>query len=239
MARGPSISSTIQVPIATLDDMRLSLEWFRSLLPDTAREELALEHARGNLLDETTLIDGRKGTDVDKVKPFGKIQYVGGIGPIDAATIMADAVAHARAPVRTGHYARALQWFVNGQPVGGPPTAEQVGIKGNAELVDLAPYASMVEIQVPRGVIFAAYNAVARAFGSSLSIRFGYGKAKAMGGHAEKAGTKGGRYFSVPVLTIGNPVSTVIPGRTSPGVNIRERRSTARRALRRYLGAAR
>jgi hypothetical protein len=97
----------------------------------------------------------------------------------------------------------------------------------------------MAEIFVPRGVIFAAYNQLSRAFGSTLSLRFDYRRAKDFGGHLEKPGTRGGRFFSVPVLTIGNPASTVIPGRTSPGVNIRERRSEARRELRRYLGGGR
>jgi len=234
------VTYDIKVPIASLDDMRLSLEWFRSLLPDTAKEELAFEHARGNLKDESTWVDGKKSDLVDQVKPFGSIRYVGGLGPIGEAIILADAIARSNAPVDTGHLRRSLQWFVNGQPVAGAPTAEQVGPRGNAELVDLAPYAAMAEIFVPRGVIWAAYNQVSRAFKGTVSARYHYGQAKTYGGHMEKPGTKGGRFFSVPVLVIGNPASTVVPGvGARPGVNIRDRRSQARRELRRYLGANR
>lgn len=235
------ITGEFRIPINQIDDMRRTLEWWHDLLPLTAREELAEEHAHGNLLDEVQIVDGRLNAPLDSVKSFGTIRFVGGLGPIEQAIEAADAVAHSLAPRDTGHYARSLQWFANGRPVGGPPSARQVGVKGNAELVDLAPYASMLEITVPRGVIYGAYNHVARMFSSTVSIGFRYANAKDFGGHMEKPGTRGGRFFKVPVLSIGNPVSTVTPGvlKSRPGANIRDRRGEARRALRKYLGSDR
>lgn len=231
-------SVTARISVDQIDDIKRTLKWFHDLLPRTAREELAAEHARGNLENETTLVDGRKGARVDDVKPFGKIQYVGGLGPIDAAVIAADAIANAAAPRRSGHYARALVWFANGRATGGPPTAREIGAGGNAELVDLAPYASMVEIQVPRGVVFAAYTQLARLFGGTLSIGFRYVKAAKFGGHIRAAGDPGRTFLNVPVLSIGHPAGNVRPGvaRSRPGAAVRARRRSVVRSVRTILG---
>lgn len=225
------------VSLDQIDDMRRTLQWWHELLPKTAKEELAKEHARGNLENETVLVDGRKGARVVDVKPFGKIQYVGGLGPIEAAIIAADAIAHAAAPRRSGHYARSLVWFANGRATGGPPTAREIGARGNAELVDLAPYANMVEIQVPRGVIYQAYNSLARQFGGTLSIGFRFVPAAKFGGHLRAAGDPGRTFLNVPVLSIGHPSGNVRPGvaRSRPGSTIARRRRSAARSLRSIL----
>lgn len=233
MARALTQNVAVRVPVGELDDMRRTLAWFHDLLPETAREELAAEHARGNLHNETALVDGRKNVPLDSVKPFGKIVFAGGLGPIAAALMAAETYARAAAPRRTGHYASALQWFVNGSPVGGMPSAEQIGVRGNAELVDLAPYAGMVEIQVPRGVIFGAYTQLARQFGATLSIGFRFAKAAEFGGHNRKPGETARTFLNVPVLSIGHPVSTVRPGvaRSRPGATQKKRRRQATRIL--------
>jgi hypothetical protein len=225
-----------KIAIADIDDLTASLAWFTELLPQTAHEELAAEQARGNLQDPTVFVDGKKSTEaaVDMVKPFGEIQYVSGVGPMDAAIAAADAFVRSKAPRRTGHYAASLVWFANGQRRGAAPAARSVGIKGNVELVDLAPYASMAEIQVPSGVIYGAYTMLQRAFGGQLSIGFRYTQAAIFGGFEIGPGKPApARPYNVPVLTIGNPVSSVKPGvkRSTPGYNRRRNRRTVRKYL--------
>lgn len=220
--------------IAGADDLREFFAYLEAYLPALAREALAEEQARGNLAKPTIYVDGRKGAPLDSVKTFGNITFVAGEGNVAAAVSMVDAFARAAAPRDSGHYGRSLRWFVNGRPAAGAPSVKQIGLRGNAELVDLAPYAAMVEIMVPRGVIFGAFTQAARAFGRTVAIGFRYADAADFGGHMEKPGTKGGRYFKVPVVSIGNPVSTVFPGvmRSRPGHNLQHRRRTVRRYLR-------
>jgi hypothetical protein len=113
---------------------------------------------------------------------------------------------------------------------GTAPTADRVGLRGNAMLMDFAPYAAWLETEVPNGVIFAAYMAVKRAFGSQLSIRYSYVNPDTFGGQAWKPGQKPGSHpYMIPVLTIGNPGSTVIPGSHGRGYRARRRAGGSRR----------
>lgn len=228
-------SSTLEkIAIADIDDLTESLLWFTDLLPQTAREELLFEQRRGNLTDPVTIVDKRKTDNIEAVKPFGEIDYIGGLGPIEAAIIAAESFVRSVAPHRTGHYARSLIWFANGRRQDGPPTAREIGLRGNAELIDLAPYASMVEVMVPNSVIYGAYNHLRRLFGNTVSVGFHYTQAARYGGFEIAPGKAAPRVpYNVPVLAIGNPASTVIPGvkRSVPGYNLRRRRATVRKYL--------
>ena len=222
------ITTTAQVDIAGLDDLTGALQWFRDLLPKTAHEELAKAQAGGSLLDPVTLVDGRKNDDEESVKPFGSIIYVEPAGPLREAIAAAESFVRTAAPMETGFYQSALVWFANGRATGSPPNADKVGRRGNVELVDLAPYASVVEIDVPRGVIFGAYAMLTRRFGAQLSIGFRYADPGQYGGLIERPGNPARVPYKVPVLTIGNPSSTVKPGiaGSRPGHNLRRGRST-------------
>jgi hypothetical protein len=216
--------STGFVDVAGVEDLKASLLWFHSLLPATAKEELAIAQRQGSLLTPVVFTDGKKGRDEDLVKPFGTITYSDSVGPLREAIAMAWAIVQGAAPRLSGHYQRSLQWVANGQLTGGPPDPERVGARGNVQLVDLAPYASTLEIQVPRGVIYSAYTQLARRFGRQLLISYGYGKAAEFGGLDAPAGRPPLRPYAVPILTIGNPASTVNPKATRPGAAQRRRK---------------
>lgn len=216
--------STSKVGVDSAEDLQASLLWFHSLLPKTAHEELAKAQRQGSLRVPTTFVDGKKGRDEESVKPFGNITYADSIGPLREAIAMAWAIVQGGAPRATGHYQRSLQWVANGQLTMGPPDAQRVGVRGNVQLVDLAPYASTLEIQVPRGIIYAAYTQLARRFGRTLSISYGYGSAAAFGGLNAPAGRPPLRPYAVPILTIGNPASTVNAKATRPGAAQRRRK---------------
>jgi hypothetical protein len=225
MARAKfAYQSTGVLDVGNVDDLQDALLWFHSLLPATAEEELAKAQRQGSLLQPTTFVDGKKGRDEQQVRPFGNITYVDSIGPLREAIAMAQAFVQSAAPRLTGHYESSLQWVANGQLTMGPPDAQRVGVRGNVELVDLAPYASTLEIQVPRGVIYGAYVQVARAFGRALSISYGYGQADKYGGLNEPSGRQALRPYAVPILTIGNPASTVRAKVTRPGAGQRRRK---------------
>jgi hypothetical protein len=227
------IERTIQID--DMADLSDAVAWFHDLHIETAQEELATAQAGGSLLDPTTFVDGKKNGDVDEVNLFGNITYVGGMGPVDEAIQAAWAFVEAAAPVRTGHYRQSLAWFANGQMTGAPPQGKRLGLRGNAELVDLAPYAAMAEIMVPKGVIYGAYVAVSRRFGKTVSVSYRYTRAERYGGFMLAPGMPAPkRPYNVPVLTIGNPSSSVKPGvaRSRPGYNIRRRRATVRKYLR-------
>lgn len=222
-------STTQKIPIGSIDDLAASLQWFADLLPATAEQELAKEQARGNLLEPVTLVDGRKGADEQTVKPFGTIAYTEGAGPLREAIHAAAAFVKAAAPHESGFYESALRWFRNGHRVeGGVPDADRVGLKGNVELVDLAPYASVVEVDVPRGVIFGAYAWLTRRYGHQLTIQFRYAKPGQYGGLIARPGNPARVPYYVPVLTIANPASG-LPGGVQgsrPGYNLRRGHST-------------
>jgi hypothetical protein len=235
MARVTQTTLERTIPINDIADLTDAVTWFHALLPDTAEAELASEQSQGNLLDPVTTVDGRKSDDLDAVKLFGNITYNEAVGPIDEAIAAAWAYVKSRSPRRTGHYALSLQWFANGQHVAEPPSAARIGLRGNAELMDLAPYASMVEIMVPNSVIYGAYTLLRRRFGKSLSIGFRYSHADKFGGFMVAPGLpQPKRPYAIPVLSIGNPVSTVKPGvaRSTPGYSLRRKRGVVRKYLR-------
>jgi hypothetical protein len=230
-AASASIVKTI--PISEIDDIKDALLWFKDLLPQTAKEELAIEQARGNLADPvTTFVDGKKSDDVAGVKIFGNIRYVSSVGPIEQAITQLAAFVAQKAPRRTGWYEESLKWVVNGERVAGRPSAEQVGAKGNVMLLDLAPYASWLEVYYPTGILFAAYTSLHRTFGKRLAIRYGYAKPDTFGGQAWKPGQKRGAHpYMVPYVLIGSPGSTVKDGTKSKrSLNSKREKRPDRRA---------
>jgi hypothetical protein len=214
-AASASIVKTI--PINEIDDLKDAVLWFKNLLPATAKEELALEQAQGNLEDPvTTFVDGKKSDDIASVRIFGNIRYVSALGPIDKALTQLDAFIQQRAPHKTGHYVHSLQWVLNGKPVRARPSAEEVGTKGNVMLMDMAPYASWLEVHYPSGILFAAYTSLARSFGKRVAVHYGYANPDRFGGQKWKPGGKVGKHpYMVPYVSIGNPGSTVKAGTTS------------------------
>jgi hypothetical protein len=220
-----------ETPVDAIADLTATFDWLRKVEATTAREELARAQGEGSLTDPVTYVDGRKTDDVDSVKPFGTITYVSQMGPVAAAIAMADGYARQAAPYRTGFYLEHMVWLVNGRPVSGPPSADQVGIRGNAQLVDLVPYASWLETQVPSGIVFGAFTQLRRAFGKALAIRYSYIDPNKLGGQPQRPGNPNpaGRTYMVPVLTIGNPDSTVRAGSTSRPVKGRIKPSDKRR----------
>lgn len=212
--------STARVPVGTPEDLQESLLWFHALLPKTAREELARAQRGGSLPEPVHFVDGKKGRDIDAVKPFGNITYADSIGPLREAIAMAHEFVTRGAPRASGHYAESLEWLANGQMVMGLPDAERVGARGNVQLVDLAPYASRLEIEMPRALIYGAFLLISRRFGRQLSVSYGYANPERFGGLRARPGNPPRVPYAVPVLTMGNPASTVRPGaRARPGVH--------------------
>lgn len=220
-------TSTIARGVSTVPELVESLQWFAELLPATAKAELHDAQAAGSLLDPVTVVDGKRNVPVDAVKPFGKIVYVDSLGPLRQAIAAASAFLGSWAPRDTGFYQGALRWFANGRPVGGLPNAERVGLAGNVQLVDLAPYASTLEIDVPRGVIYAAYTFLNRTYAGRLNINFSYRQASLFGGFIERPDNPAVRPYAVPVLTMGNPGSTVRDGARRPAGQRGKRRRRA------------
>lgn len=224
MARAAYSTSKTSIGVSGVDDLKASLEWFNDLLPKTAREELAKEQRKGSLLEPVTLVDGRKDDNEEHVKPFGQIVYVESLGPLREAIAMVWAFVQSEAPRLTGFYRDQLQWVANGQLTGGPPNVDRVGVRGNVQLLDLAPYASTLEIQVPRGIIYQAYLQVSRRYGKQLSIAYGYAKPGDFGGLRAPEGREPLRPYAVPILTLGNPASTVEAKARRPGAARRRRK---------------
>jgi hypothetical protein len=224
-------ASTVKViPINEIDDIKDALLWFKDLLPATAKEELALEQSQGNLADPvTTFVDGRKSDDIASVKIFGNIRYVSSIGPIEQALSQLEAFVAQKAPRKTGWYDESMQWVVNGEPVRTRPTAEQIGARGNVMLMDLAPYASWLEVYYPTGILFAAYTSLARSYGKRLAVHYGYANPDHFGGQKWKPGQPRGKHpYMVPYVLIGSPGSTVKPGTKSVrNLNSKRARKTA------------
>lgn len=223
-----SQTSTIYRGVSTVPDLLESVKWFVDLLPETAKAELADAQAKGSLLDPLSFVDGKRNPNVDMVKPFGTIRYTDALGPLKEAIAAADAFVRQWAPRDTGLYESALRWFANGRPTAGLPNAERVGVAGNVQLVDLVPYASTLEIEVPRGVIYGTYSFLSRMFGGRLNISFTYAQASKFGGFIEREGNPAARPYAVPVLTIGNPGSTVRDGARPRPASSRGKRRRAR-----------
>lgn len=218
--------------IGSIDDLKASLEWIDGLLETTARRELELEQARGNLLDPTIFVDGKKSTAIAGAKLFGSVVMVDSVGPIAAAIRAAEALVEQAAPYQTGHYRSALVWLVNGRPVAGTPSAEAVGPHGNAMLIDLAPYASWLEVELPSGVLWGAFTRLKRQFGKRVAVGYHYARPAWFGGHRWQEGAKRGHDYMVPFIVIGSPGSTVTTAADKPGPSGKRRgrpRSSSRK----------
>lgn len=225
-------TSTIARDVATMPELLETIRWFNDLLPATAKAELQDAQAGGSLLDPVSFVDGKRNPNVDSVKPFGVISYVDALGPMRQAIAAADTFVRTYAPRETGFYEGALRWFrsARGGPraVSGLPNADNLLPTSNVQLVDLAPYASTLEIEVPRGVIYGAYALLNRMFGGQLSISFTYGAPAEFGGLIEKPGNPAARPYAVPVLTIGGPASSVRDGARPRPANARGTRRRRR-----------
>jgi hypothetical protein len=207
-----------QLGVASIDDLSAAFEWIHNYHVGTARTELAKEQARGNLIDEVTFVDRKKSENIAGVRMWGTISFVSSSGPIEKAIAMADALARSAAPRETGHYLSAMHWMVNGHRVAGLPTAEQVGPRGNAMLVDMAPYASWLEVHLPNGILYGVYTQLKRSFGANVPVHYGYANPDHLSGQEWKPGSKRGDHpYMVPFIGIGLATSTVKPGSASRG----------------------
>jgi hypothetical protein len=216
-------------PTQSLADLSNFTTWLKAYHADTAWQEAAKMYGAGGLAKPVVITDNVKDRRPEQVKLWGKIIFVPGLGPVVEAAALADSIVRSAAPVRTGHYKSRFAWYMNGRPIAGPPTdISRLGAQGNVELVDRAPYAAMVEEQVPQGVIYAAYNALRRAYGNQLRLAYRYGAPD----DYDQEPAKNGRRYAVPRLTIGSPMSNMKTGGTRPGRNTRRRRRQAKRARR-------
>lgn len=208
--------STIALPIGTVDELRHSLNWFHDLFIATAEEELAQAQAAGSLTDPVIVVDGKRNGDPANVKPFGTIAFVETQGPMAEAIAATAAFVSGMAPVDTGFYVSGFLWLQNGNPVRGLPNADEVGVRGNVQLINRTPYAGWMEIEIPHGVIFGAYTFLSRLFGNRLNISYSYVHGDQFGGLISRPENPPLRPYAMPVLTIGGPASTVGTRRVRP-----------------------
>lgn len=209
-------------------------EWIRRQHQRIALDKAAEMYGAGAFGERPLVyVDRRKDKPIDQVKLWGEILFVPELGPVQEAAQLAFDVAMAGTPRRTGHMASSYMFYVNGRPVGSSVPdvrREGIGRKGNVQLANLAPYAAKQEILVPRGVLYAAFNAVRRTFGRRVAVEYGY-KAPA-GQFAQNDGGPNAqtrnRPMNVPVLTIGSPGSNVRYRGTRPGSGKRRRRARRR-----------
>lgn len=220
----------LKIPISSIDDLKSSIQWFNDLQWRLFNEELREEQARGSLKDPQIYVDGRKDADPRTVKLFGDIKAVDKVGPVGAAIKLVDSIIMSAAPYKTGFYASASLWYLNGQEVGTPPTGEEVGAGGNAMVVNLATYASTLEALSAVGIFWLAYTSAQRTFGDTVAISWNYAQAKTFGDHVRRPGERGDLFATVPVITIGSPGSTVKPGILGaiPGKNRRRGKAKAK-----------
>jgi hypothetical protein len=195
------------------------------------REAKAIQK-RGGLPQAIVSVDGRRNKREEDVRLWGEIVYVAGMGPVAEAVRIAHDFATMAAggafKAPTGHYASQFAWFMNGDAVGSePPDVKRMGVKGNVQLVNRAPYASVLEILMPDGILYGAYNLLRRTFGTRLRLVYGYAMADAFGGQVQPSG-RTVRPMSIPFLLIGNPISGS-SRHVPPGVNRRRRALLAKR----------
>jgi hypothetical protein len=200
--------------------------WISATHASLAREKAAQIY--GKEADKQIIYtDGRKGRPPEEVRPFGQIVYAPGQGPIAEALAMALDIIRSRAPANreTGFYAGDFAFYVNGKPVAGVPDGKSIGPKGNIQIANLAPYATMQEIQIPRGVLYAAFNALTRAFGPRLVLTYGYRLARGAFTQDQPKGKEAPT--NVPTLLIASPGGKIRRSVKRPGSRARRR---ARRA---------
>jgi hypothetical protein len=215
--------------VSSLGDLSGFTDWLKDYQAQTAWNEAAIMYGKGGLVKPVVITDGIKDRKPEQVKLWGTIIFVPGLGPVVAAAALADSIVRSAAPVDTGRYKSRFAWYQNGQPINGPPTdISRLGARGNIELVDRVPYAAMVEEQRPSGVIYAAYNALRRAYGNQLRLAYKYGAPD----DYDQEPAPGNRHYAVPRLTIGSPMSNMKTGGNRPGRNARRRARKAKQARR-------
>lgn len=209
--------------------------WVSATHASLAREKAAQIYGK-NADQAIIYTDGRKGRAPEEVKPFGLIVYAPGRGPMKAAIDMALSIIRATAPTNadTGRYTFGFQFYVNGDPVAGVPDGDRLGPKSNVQIANLVPYASMQEIQIPRGVLYAAYTALNRAFGQRLVLAYGYRLPRGAFTQDQLPGRKD-KPSAVPVLMIASPGGKIRRSVTAPGATRRSKRRLTGRARARRL----
>lgn len=194
--------------------------------------EIAREALKESGLEHPVIfVDGKKGASEDAVKEFGEIIYVADLGPLQQAIDLVElTLAHYASSAfkkPTGFYQSKFHWFVNGRDWGGaPPKANIVGARGNVQVVNLAGYASPVEIFVPNGIIYGAFNALRTMFGRRINSAYGYAPADAFDQVWPPDHTA--RPLAIPILTFGHPASTFEWKVRRPGTNLRRRQAHER-----------
>jgi hypothetical protein len=206
-------------------------QWVSATHASLAREKAAQLY--GKQADKAIIYtDGAKGRAPEQVKPFGQIVYAPPTGPIAEAIAMALEIIRSRGPSNreTGFYASDFQWYVNGKPVAGVPDGKTIGPSGNVQVANLAPYATMQEIQVPRGVLYAAFTVLKRAFGQRLVLGYGYRLARGAFVQDQPKGKEAPT--NVPTLMIASPGGKVRSSVKVPGSKIRKAKRLKRVAIR-------
>lgn len=201
--------------------------WVSRTHAELAREKAAQLYGKEGATKAVVYTDGAKGRPPEQVKPFGLIVYAPPIGPMAEAIEMALQIIRARAPTnaKTGFYTFDFQWYVNGDPIAGIPDAKRLGPKSNVQIANLAPYATMQEIQIPSGVLFAAYTALNRAFGQRLVLSYGYRLARGAFTQDKPPNEGPRRPTNVPTLMIASPGGKVRRSVKRPGARPRKRRA--------------
>jgi len=202
-------------------------KWVSATHASLAREKAAQIYGTDKKSQPIVYTDGRKGRPPEEVRPFGQIVYAPGTGPIAEAIAMALEIIRSRGPANreTGFYASDFQWYVNGKPVAGVPDGKTIGPKANVQISNLAPYATMQEIQIPRGVLYAAFNALTRAFGPRLVLTYGYRLARGAFTQDQPKGKEAPT--NVPTLLIASPGGKIRRSVKRPGSRARKRRRQA------------
>ncbi len=200
--------------------------WVSATHAALAREKAAQIYGK-EADKQIIIVDGRKGRVPEDVKPFGQIVYAPGTGPIAEAITMALEVIRSRAPSNalTGFYTFDFQWYVNGDPVAGVPDGKTLGPGDNVQVANLAPYATMQEIQIPSGVLYAAFNALTRAFGPRLVLTYGYRLARGAFTQDHPKGKE--PPTNVPTLLIASPGGKIRRSVKRPGARLRKQRRRA------------
>ena len=175
----------------------------KNILINTSLEVLKLEQGKGFTKEPLTFVDGRLNTNLNAVKPFGKIEFV---ASVDVAPIVIEAFEGVveRSRVRSGLYKASHQLIYNNQNVAGTVDEVRRFFDGNPELkakdrfqiVNSTPYARMLEtrgytadrgpkprtvkgsggkrVSAPNGAYHLTYALIRRKYKRNVLIRFEY-----------------------------------------------------------------
>jgi hypothetical protein len=219
-------------PIVIDTTLTKGLAWLRAQHARITLDKGAEFYGQGHLKDAVITTDGVVGRPAEEVKNFGKIVITPGTGPVAEAAAMAGALVVSQAPRATGFYAGQFQTWVNGKKVS-RVDPKAIGRNGNVQIADLAPYAAIPEIEVPNGVLFAAYSAIRRQYGAQLAVHFGYRRPQGQFTPATDSPYSRATAINIPVLEIGNPGGSVKTGASRPGRNLRKRARQSTKGRRR------